>query len=59
MYVGDGYIIDAPHTGADVERIPENSDWYAQNEDGAVRPSEACSSTASSGPGRQACQAGA
>jgi cell wall-associated NlpC family hydrolase len=38
MYVGDGYIIDAPHTDADVERIPENSDWYAQNEDGAVSP---------------------
>lgn len=38
MYVGDGYIIDAPHTGAYVERIPEDTSWYADNADGAVRP---------------------
>jgi len=42
MYVGvvDGtaYIIDAPHTGADVERIPMDTSWYADSEDGAVRP---------------------
>lgn len=42
MYVGvvDGtaYIIDAPQTGEDVERIPMNTAWYADNEDGAVRP---------------------
>jgi len=38
MYVGDGYIIDAPQTGLDVERIPVNTGWYAQNVDGAVRP---------------------
>jgi len=38
MYVGDGYIIDAPQTGLDVERIPMNTGWYAQNFDGAVRP---------------------
>ena len=38
MYVGNGYIIDAPHTGADVERIPEDTDWYAQNADGALQP---------------------
>jgi peptidoglycan DL-endopeptidase CwlO len=42
MYVGvvDGtaYIIDAPHTGADVERIPEDTSWYADSADGAVRP---------------------
>jgi peptidoglycan DL-endopeptidase CwlO len=38
MYVGDGYIIDAPHTGADVERIPEDTSWYADNADGAVEP---------------------
>jgi peptidoglycan DL-endopeptidase CwlO len=42
MYVGvvDGtaYIIDAPHTGADVERIPMDTSWYAAGEDGAVRP---------------------
>jgi cell wall-associated NlpC family hydrolase len=38
MYVGNGYIIDAPHTGADVERIPEDTSWYADNADGAVQP---------------------
>jgi len=38
MYVGDGYIIDAPHTGAFVEKIPEATSWYADNADGAVRP---------------------
>jgi peptidoglycan DL-endopeptidase CwlO len=38
MYVGNGMIIDAPHTGADVEEIPMSTDWYAQGEDGAVRP---------------------
>lgn len=42
MYVGvvngTAYIIDAPHTGADVERIPMDTSWYADNEDGAVSP---------------------
>jgi len=38
MYVGDGYIIDAPHTGADVEKIPMDESWYADTLDGAVRP---------------------
>ena len=38
MYVGNGYIIDAPHTGAYVERIPESTSWYADNADGAVSP---------------------
>jgi cell wall-associated NlpC family hydrolase len=42
MYVGvvngTPYIIDAPHTGAYVERIPMNTSWYASSEDGAVRP---------------------
>jgi cell wall-associated NlpC family hydrolase len=38
MYVGNGYIIDAPQTGEDVERIPEDTDWYAQNADGALQP---------------------
>jgi peptidoglycan DL-endopeptidase CwlO len=38
MYVGDGYIIDAPHTGLDVERIPMDTDWYAQTFVGAARP---------------------
>jgi len=38
MYVGGGYIIDAPQTGMDVERIPMSTSWYAQGEDGVVRP---------------------
>jgi peptidoglycan DL-endopeptidase CwlO len=38
MYVGGGYIIDAPQTGEDVEKIPMNTGWYAANFDGAVRP---------------------
>jgi len=38
IYVGNGYIIAAPRTGLDVEKIPMNTDWYAANFDGAVRP---------------------
>jgi peptidoglycan DL-endopeptidase CwlO len=38
IYVGDGYIIDAPHTGAVVEKIPESTSWYADTLDGVVRP---------------------
>jgi cell wall-associated NlpC family hydrolase len=38
MYVGNGYIIDAPSTGLDVERIPMDTPWYADNTDGALRP---------------------
>lgn len=38
IYVGGGYIIDAPSTGLDVEKIPMNTNWYAANFDGAVRP---------------------
>jgi cell wall-associated NlpC family hydrolase len=38
MYVGDGYIIDAPRTGLTVQKIPMNTDWYAQTFIGAVRP---------------------
>jgi cell wall-associated NlpC family hydrolase len=38
MYVGNGYIIDAPHTGADVERIPYDTPWYIDNEDGVLQP---------------------
>src|SRR6202044_1477127 len=38
MYVGDGYIIDAPHTGAFVGGLPEDTPWYAALQDGAVRP---------------------
>jgi peptidoglycan DL-endopeptidase CwlO len=38
MYVGDGYIIDAPHTGAFVEKVPEDESWYADNFSGAAVP---------------------
>jgi peptidoglycan DL-endopeptidase CwlO len=38
MYVGDGYIIDAPQTGLDVERIPMSTGWYASTFVGAARP---------------------
>jgi peptidoglycan DL-endopeptidase CwlO len=38
IYVGGGYIIDAPQTGMDVERIPMSTPWYAGNLDGVVRP---------------------
>ncbi len=37
IYVGNNYLIDAPTTGAYVEKIPL-SGWYAQELDGAVRP---------------------
>jgi cell wall-associated NlpC family hydrolase len=38
MYVGDGYIIDAPRTGLDVQKLPKNTDWYASTFIGAARP---------------------
>ena len=38
IYVGDGYVIDAPHQGAVVEKIPESTSWYAGTADGALRP---------------------
>jgi len=38
MYVGGGYIIDAPETGMNVEKIPENTSWYADSLDGVLRP---------------------
>ncbi len=38
MYVGGGYIIDAPQTGLNVEKIPESTSWYANNLDGVLRP---------------------
>jgi cell wall-associated NlpC family hydrolase len=37
MYVGGGWLIDAPHTGAFVEKV-QLSGWYTENLDGAVRP---------------------
>jgi cell wall-associated NlpC family hydrolase len=38
IYVGNGYIIDAPHTGAFVERVPYDESWYVDNEDGVLQP---------------------
>jgi len=38
MYVGGGYMIDAPQTGMDVQKIPMNTGWYAATFDGAARP---------------------
>ena len=37
IYVGGGFLIDAPHTGLDVEKVAL-SGWYSENLDGALRP---------------------
>jgi cell wall-associated NlpC family hydrolase len=37
LYVGKGMLIDAPHSGLDVEEVAL-SGWYASTLDGAVRP---------------------
>jgi cell wall-associated NlpC family hydrolase len=37
IYVGGNMLIDAPHTGASVEKVAL-SGWYEQTLDGAVRP---------------------
>jgi cell wall-associated NlpC family hydrolase len=37
MYVGGGYLIDAPSAGHPVERV-QLSGWYSEELDGAVRP---------------------
>jgi cell wall-associated NlpC family hydrolase len=37
IYVGNGYLIDAPVPGEDVERVPLQG-WYSETLDGAVRP---------------------
>jgi peptidoglycan DL-endopeptidase CwlO len=38
IYVGNGYIIDAPQTGMDVQKIPMDTGWYASTFVGAARP---------------------
>jgi len=38
IYVGGGYIIDAPQTGMNVQKIPESTPWYANSLDGVLRP---------------------
>jgi cell wall-associated NlpC family hydrolase len=37
MYVGNGYIIDAPQTGMDVQKVPL-AGWYKETLVGAARP---------------------
>jgi peptidoglycan DL-endopeptidase CwlO len=37
IYVGGGYMIDAPHTGLNVEKVAL-AGWYKSELDGAVRP---------------------
>jgi peptidoglycan DL-endopeptidase CwlO len=37
VYVGGGYLIDAPHTGLDVEKVAL-AGWYQSELDGVVRP---------------------
>lgn len=37
MYVGNGMLIDAPHTGASVELVPFTG-WFRANFDSAARP---------------------
>ncbi len=37
IYVGGGYLIDAPQTGSDIEKVAL-SGWYQSELDGAVRP---------------------
>ena len=38
MYVGGGMIIDAPTPGQPMRELPMDTDWYAQNLDGAAVP---------------------
>ena len=37
IYIGNGYFIDAPHTGTDVRIDSLSEGWYASNYDGAKR----------------------
>ncbi len=38
MFVGNGYMIDAPQTGMDVQKIPMDTGWYTSTFVGAARP---------------------
>jgi peptidoglycan DL-endopeptidase CwlO len=38
MYVGDGYLIDSPQPGQDVEKVSFDEPWFQENFDGAARP---------------------
>jgi cell wall-associated NlpC family hydrolase len=37
IYIGDGYFVDAPHTGANVSIASLSEGWYAAKYDGAKR----------------------
>jgi cell wall-associated NlpC family hydrolase len=37
MYVGGGMIVDAPHSGANVEEIAYSTSWYANSITGFAR----------------------
>jgi peptidoglycan DL-endopeptidase CwlO len=38
MYVGNGYMIDAPQTGEQIRKLPTSTSWYANSVDGVARP---------------------
>jgi cell wall-associated NlpC family hydrolase len=38
MYIGNGRLVDAPHSGSVVKIESVNDPWYAQNYIGALRP---------------------
>jgi peptidoglycan DL-endopeptidase CwlO len=38
MYVGNGWIIDAPQTGEVIRKLPLDTDWYQANYVGAAAP---------------------
>jgi cell wall-associated NlpC family hydrolase len=38
MYIGNGYVIDAPRTGLSVRILPLSYPWFEKTWVGAVRP---------------------
>jgi cell wall-associated NlpC family hydrolase len=38
IYIGNGQLVDAPHSGSVVKIESVNDPWYAQNYIGALRP---------------------
>jgi cell wall-associated NlpC family hydrolase len=38
IYIGNGQLVDAPHSGSVVKIESVNDPWYAQNYLGAPRP---------------------
>jgi cell wall-associated NlpC family hydrolase len=38
IYVGGGFLIDAPQPGMNVEKVSLSSSWYQSNLDAAVLP---------------------